>query len=93
MRQSPRSTPPPANRKLSKEDAKKAVLGMAAVSQRPLLVGVVAVRLGVQWSLDETEGLFAELVSDRELRGLSREEQTRFGLQEGYVLVGVNSRK
>lgn len=80
-------------RKLSKDDAKKAVLGMASVSQRPLLVGVVAVRLGVQWSLDETEDLFAELVDEGQLRVLSGEEQLQYGLQEGFVLVGVNSRK
>jgi len=88
----PRSSPPPP-RGLTKEAAKQAVLGMAAVSQRPLLVGVAAVRLGVLWSLDDTEALFSELVEAGELRPISREERGTYGLHEGYVLAGVNSRK
>lgn len=87
MRLRPRSTPPPSTRKLSKEAAKQAILGMAVVSQRPLLIGVVAVRLGVSWSLDETEAVFAELVSEGQLRSLSAREQAVYGLQEGYVLA------
>jgi hypothetical protein len=66
---------------------------MAAVSQRPLLVGVVAVRLGVSWSIDDTEDLFSELVSEGKLRTLSKEEQLYHGLQEGYLLTGVDTRK
>lgn len=88
----PRSAPPPP-RRLTKEAAKQAVLGMATVSQRPLLVGVAAVRLGVLWSLDDTETLFAELVEEGDLRPISKEERDTYGLHEGFMLVGVNSRK
>jgi hypothetical protein len=93
MRQRARSTPPPTIRRLSKEAAKQALLGMAVVSQRPILVGVAAVRLGISWTLDETAALFAELVDEKQLRPISPEEREYYGLQEGYVLVGVNSRK
>jgi hypothetical protein len=68
-------------------------MGMVAVSQRPLLIGVAAVRLGFLWSLDETEGLFEELVEEGKIRSITKEERDLHGLHEGYVLVGVDLRK
>lgn len=93
MGSNPRSSPPPSPRRLSETDAKQALMGMVTVSQRPLLIGVAAVRLGTLWSLDETEALFSELVDEGKLRHISKEEQRLHGLHEGYVLVGVDLKK
>jgi hypothetical protein len=93
MRSSPKSSPPPPTHKLSKPDAKQVLMGMVTLSQRPLLVGVAAVRLGFLWSLDETETLFEELIEEGKIRSISKEERDLSGLHEGYVLVGVNLKK
>lgn len=94
MRSNPKSAPPPALRRLTKEDAKLALMGMATViSPRPLLVGVAAVRLGTMWTLDETESLFEELVEAGRLRPIGKEEQRLFGVQDGFVVAGVDLRK
>lgn len=91
MGTNPRSSPPPSRGKISKEEAKQVVLGMCAVSTRPMLIGVACVRLGVCWNLKETEELFDELLSEGKIRNLTNKEQTAFDLREGFVLAGVDS--
>lgn len=93
MGSNPRSAPPPAMRKLAPADAKQVLMGMVSISARPLLIGVAAVRLGVLWSLEETEKLFQDLVDDGKIRPISKLEQDEHGLHEGFVLVGVDPRK
>jgi hypothetical protein len=80
-------------KRLPKSDAKQVLMGMVTRSQRPLLVGVAAVRLGVLWSIEETEALFEELAEEGRVRRLNREEQRIYGLQEGYVRAGVDPEK
>lgn len=91
-RQNPRSAPPPSLRKLSREEAKEAIVAMCGLSYKPLLIGVAAVRMGSFWSLEETEKLFQELVSESRIRPITRQEKDRFDLRDGYVIdAGVNS--
>lgn len=87
-----KSAPPPSLRKPSADEAKEEILRMGEKTERPLLVGPVSVRLPC-WSLQATEKLFEELVAEGRMRTITKAEQERFDLREGYVLAGVNSEK
>lgn len=90
MRSRPESVPPPSLKKLSKQDAKKVILGLAANSLKPLLIGITAVRLGSCWTLEEVEEIFQELVVEGDLRPITQAEKERFDLREGFVIAGVD---
>jgi hypothetical protein len=83
----PKSAPPPSNKKLSKDEAKQTILSMVTLSQKPLLIGVAAMRLGYCWSLTETEDLFQELLDEGRIRAISKDEMVRYDLRDGFVLV------
>ena len=88
----PRSAPPPAL-SLDKAAAKQAIMGMAAVASRPLLIGVASLRLGSFWSIERTQELFQELEEEGLLRQLNGNEMRQYGMGEGYVIVGVKPQR
>lgn len=87
------SSPPPPLFSLDRSAAKEAIMGMATVASRPLLIGVASVRLGSFWSIERTQELFQELTDEGLLRRLNENETRQYGMSEGYVVAGVKSKR
>lgn len=69
-------------------ELKASLLALARVlAPKPLLIGVGAVHLGWWATLNETEALLEELVTDGVLRHATREECRNFGLRFGFLPV------
>lgn len=88
------SWPPPSmSRTVPRDEAKQTIVGLAEKAVRPVLVGVVAMKLGFYWNLARTEELFEELVFEGRIRKISKDEQEQHGLEDGYFPVksGVKS--
>lgn len=88
----PKSAPPPSLRKPTADEAKEEILRIGEKTERPLLIGPVSVRLPC-WTLQATEKLFEELVAEGKIRTITKAEQARYDLREGYVLTGVTYEK
>lgn len=82
------SWPPPSmSRTVPRDEAKQTIVGMVEKTVRPVLVGVVAMKLGHYWNLARTEELFDELVYEGHIRKITKDEQEQHGLEEGYFPV------
>jgi len=75
--------------KPSREQARELVIKLFEHTSQPVLIGRATVALGPYWSLDETEGVFTELMMRGEIRQLTKQESWDLDVLHGYVLAGV----
>lgn len=73
--------------KKSVVEARELVLSLCKRESRPVLAGPAALAIGLYWTLSETEALLGSLVEEGTLRVTTPEENERFSIEGGYILV------
>lgn len=79
------SWPPPKKRPSTDDEIKEAILSTYRRSDRPILIGEVAIECCIQ--LERAEGILDAMVIEGTLRMATTEELWRYGIRYGYVPV------